>query len=31
MGEGMSTDDNGVGDEDKRVNRLGNGAAVRHS
>lgn len=28
MGEGMSTDDIGVGGEDKRVNRLGNGAAV---
>ena len=30
MGEGMSTDNIGVGGEDKRVNRLGNGAAILH-
>ena len=30
MGEGMSTDDIGVGGEDKRVNRLGNGATSSH-
>ena len=28
MGEGMSTDDIGVDGEDKRINRLGNGAVV---
>ena len=30
MWEGMSTDDIGVGGEDKRVNRLGNGATSSH-
>ena len=28
MGKGMSTDDIGIGSEDKRVNQLGNSTAI---